>query len=109
MCNLALEEKFDQIIIPFNSLAEIISLEEQRQALKGIWNCLRETGRFICTLHNPSIRLKSVNGQLILRGKHSLPDEQGTLLLWSVEEFERQSLFLWGLPLQSRTGQVLSL
>ena len=95
MCNLALQEKFDLIIIPFNSFSEILSIDEQRKALKGIWNCLTETGRFICTLHNPPIRLKSVNGQLILRGKYSLPND-GTLFLWSVEECDRQNSLVKG-------------
>ena len=96
ICNLALQEKFDLIIIPFNSFSEIISLDEQRKALKGIGNCLTETGRFICTLHNPLIRLKSVNRQLILRGKYSLPDDDGTLFLWSVEEYDRQNSLVRG-------------
>ena len=96
MCNLSLKEKFDLIIIPFNSFSEILSIYEQRQALKGIGNCLTETGRFICTLHNPPIRIKSVNGQLILRGKHSLPDGDGTLLLWSVEEYDRRNSLVKG-------------
>ena len=95
MCNLALQEKFDLIIIPFNSFSEILSIDEQRKALKGIWNCLTETGRFICTLHNPPIRLKSVNGQLILRGKYSLPND-GTLFLWSVEKCDRQNSLVKG-------------
>ena len=95
MCNLTLQEKFDLIIIPFNSFSEILSIDEQRQALKGIWNCLTETGRFICTLHNPSIRLKLVNGQLMLRGKYSLPNEE-TLFLWSVEECDRQNSLVKG-------------
>lgn len=89
MSNLTLTEKFDLIIIPFNSFSEILSIEEQHQALQGIRNCLTDTGRFICTLHNPSIRLKSVNGQLILLGKYSLPDNNGSLLLWSVEQYDR--------------------
>ncbi len=96
MCNLTLQEKFDLIIIPFNSFSEIISLDEQRKALKGIGNCLSKTGRFICTLHNPLIRLKSVNGQLILRGKHSLPNDREMLFLWSVEEYEREQSLVKG-------------
>ena len=55
MCALALQEKFDLIIIPFNSFAEILSMDEQRQALQRIGNCLTEKGRFICTLHNPCL------------------------------------------------------
>ncbi|MDJ0745799.1 MAG: class I SAM-dependent methyltransferase [Xenococcaceae cyanobacterium MO_167.B27] len=96
MQNMALKEKFDLIIIPFNSFSEILSIDEQRQALKGIGNCLTETGRFICTLHNPEIRLKSVNGQLILRGKYFLPDDNGSLLLWSVEQYDPQDSLVKG-------------
>ena len=95
MCHLDLQEKFDLIIIPFNSFSEILSIDEQRQALQGIWNCLTDTGRFISTLHNPPIRLKLVNGQLILRGKYSLPHED-TLFLWSVEECDRQNSLVKG-------------
>lgn len=96
MSNLTLTEKFDLIIIPFNSFAEILNIEEQHQTLRGIRNCLTETGRFICTLHNPSIRLKSVNGQLILQGKYSLLDRDGSLLLWSVEQYDRQDSLVKG-------------
>ncbi len=76
MCNLTLQEKFDLIIIPFNSFSEIISLDEQRKALKRDRELFVKNRSFICTLHNPLIRLKSVNGQLILRGKHSLPNDE---------------------------------
>ncbi|NET05738.1 MAG: class I SAM-dependent methyltransferase [Symploca sp. SIO2B6] len=96
MCNLALKEKFDLIIIPFNSFAEIASSDEQHQALKAVWNCLTATGRFICTLHNPPIRLKSVNGQLILRGKHDLDDGE-SLFLWSVEKYEPENCLVKGI------------
>ena len=96
MCNLAIPEKFDLIIIPFNSFAEIISLDEQCKALKSIWNSLTETGRFICTLHNPLIRLKLVNGQLVLRGKYVLPEDKGTLFLWSMEEYDRENFLVKG-------------
>ncbi|MDJ0747636.1 MAG: class I SAM-dependent methyltransferase [Xenococcaceae cyanobacterium MO_167.B27] len=95
MCNLTLQEKFELIIIPFNSFSEILRIDEQRQALKGIRNCLTETGRFICTLHNPSIRLKSVNKQLMFRGKYSLPHEN-TMFLWSVEECTLQNSLVKG-------------
>lgn len=72
VCQLSLPEYFDLIILPFNSFSEIINPEQQSQVLKKIWNCLSETGRFICTLHNPPIRLQSINSQLTLRGKYPL-------------------------------------
>jgi SAM-dependent methyltransferase len=96
MCNLSLQEQFDLIIIPFNSFAEILSLEEQCKALQGIRNCLTKTGRFICTLHNPFLRIKSVNGQLTLRGKHSLPNQEGTLFLWSIESKNQDDYLVRG-------------
>ena len=96
MCNLTLAEKFDLIIIPFNSFSEIVNLDKQRLALTGINNCLSETGRFICTLHNPLIRLNSVNGQLVLRGKYPLPKDEGKLFLWSLEEYEPEESLVKG-------------
>ena len=76
VCHLSLPEYFDLIILPFNSFSEIINPEQQNQVLTQIWNCLSETGRFICTLHNPPIRLQSINGQLTLRGKYSLFEQE---------------------------------
>lgn len=93
---LAFKEKFDLIIIPFNSFSEILNIEEQQEVLTRIRNCLTKTGRFICTLHNPSVRLKSVNGQLRLLGKYTLSDHHGSLLLWSIEEYDHQNSLVKG-------------
>lgn len=87
ICNLALGATFDLILIPFHSFAEITFPTDQRAALRAIRNHLPSTGRFICTLHNPPIRLKSVDGFLHLRGKYSLHEQPGTLMLWSLENY----------------------
>ncbi|HSF38834.1 MAG TPA: class I SAM-dependent methyltransferase [Thermoanaerobaculia bacterium] len=78
------EGPFDLVILPFHSFSEILDLEDQRRALRGIRSCLADGGRFICPLHNPPIRLRTVDGRPLLRGRYPLPD--GTLFLWAYEE-----------------------
>ena len=73
---------------PFHSFAELVSAADQRRALSATYEHLAETGRFICTLHNPPVRLKSVDGRLRLRGKYPLEKGRGTLLLWGVENYD---------------------
>jgi hypothetical protein len=53
---------------------------------------LAPDGTFICTLHNPQVRLKLVDGLLRLRASPPLLDRPGRLLLWSMESYhpERQ-------------------
>lgn len=96
VCQLSLPEYFDLIILPFNSFSEIINPEQQNQALGKIWNCLSETGKFICTLHNPPIRLQSINNQLNFRGKYQLPKNKETLFLWSIEKYNPENNIVTG-------------
>jgi SAM-dependent methyltransferase len=85
VCELELQKKFDMIIIPFHSFAHITSPDDQRKALARIQQHLLPGGTFICTLRNPIIRQKEVDGQLQLSSKYPLPDTQGVLLIWIVE------------------------
>ena len=87
VCDLALKGPFDLIIIAFHAFAEILGRDDQRKALAGIQRLLITGGRFICTLHNPPVRLKSVNGKLSQRGKYLLPD-QGTLFLSAIQHYD---------------------
>lgn len=84
---LALKTKFAMIIIPFHSFAHITSMEDQKQALTRIKQHLAPGGTFICTLGNPNVRQKAVDGQYRLLRKYTIPETQGTLLLWVVETF----------------------
>jgi SAM-dependent methyltransferase len=86
MCHFSRSEKYDFIFIAFNSFAEIIEPALQIQCLNRIRRHLTPTGKFICTLHNAAIRRKTVDGRLHFRGKHTMPDSQGDLHLWSLEE-----------------------
>ncbi|MDH5607377.1 MAG: class I SAM-dependent methyltransferase [Anaerolineae bacterium] len=87
VCELFLEDKYDLIFIPFHSFAEITSISQQRQTLEKIHQHLTIDGRFICTLHNPPIRLKRVDGSLRLLGKFPLKERNEVLFLWLVENY----------------------
>ena len=90
VCDLALDDTFDLIILPFNSFSEIVSPSDQRKALSAIREHLFHRGRFICTLHNPPVRLTSVNGQLKQYGKYPLPDDTGTFILSAIENYDAE-------------------
>jgi len=85
VCELELQKKFDMIIIPFSSFAHITSPDDQRNALVRIRQHLLPGGTFICTLGNPTLRQKTVDGQLRLFRKYPIPETQGLLLLWIAE------------------------
>jgi SAM-dependent methyltransferase len=91
-----LAEKFDLILIPFNSFAEFTDRQQQIGVLTSVKNHLRPGGKFICTLHNPSARLKLIDGQTRLRGKFPLPDGSGSLELSSWEKFDPQTCLVGG-------------
>jgi SAM-dependent methyltransferase len=84
VCELELQKKFDMIIIPFHSFAHITSPDDQQKALAKIQKHLLPSGTFICTLGNPNVRQKEVDGQLRFFRKYPLPATQGTLLFWGV-------------------------
>lgn len=84
---LELHKRFDLIITPYCSFAHITSPDDQRKSLAHIRQHLLPGGTFICTLLNPDLRQKEVDGQLQFFEKYPLPDEQGALLLWSMENF----------------------
>ncbi|GAP12753.1 methylase [Longilinea arvoryzae] len=82
---LELGRQFAMAIIPFNSFSHITSPVDQRKTLERIRQHLRPGGIFICTLTNPKVRQKTVDGQLRLLRIYPLPETGGELLLWIVE------------------------
>lgn len=80
---LALDKRFDLILLPFHAFAELASGDDQQQALHAIHTHLAPGGRFICALHNPPVRLRSVDGLLHLIGKY--PHAEGRLLVWILQ------------------------
>jgi SAM-dependent methyltransferase len=79
--DLGEEEEFDLALIPFHSFSELVSPRDQGLALRAAHGCLKEGGRLICPLHNPTIRARSADGTLRLNG--SFPTEDGGLLVVS--------------------------
>ena len=96
---LALGKQFDLIIIPFHSFSELLSSSDQCKVLAGIRDHLTDTGVFICTLHNPPIRLKSVDGRLRLLAKHPREGYKSTLLVWCAENYDQASCLVSGVQL----------
>ena len=85
--HLNLGKRFNLILLPFNSFAEIQGREAQLEALQAIRQHLTPEGQFICTLHNPPVRLKSVDGQLRFVASYPLAD--GKLLFWIHQQYRQ--------------------
>lgn len=87
VCRMALPRRdYALAILPFQSFAELLTPDDQRAALDRVAAHLGPGGRFICTLHNPGPRRRTVDGQLRLLGTFPLADRPATLLLWSVQQ-----------------------
>ena len=97
VCLLDLNQQFERILLPFQTFSELLSAAEQRQALTRIYQHLSSNGRFICSLHNPHVRLRTVDGRLKLRARHALPDAQGSLMLWTMETYDPDLRHVHGL------------
>jgi len=111
VCELCLDRRFDQIFIPFHSFAEIIDPAQQRQALRAIRAHLSPTGRFICTLHNPPVRLKSVTGRKRKLSDFALAGGPEVLSMSSVEHYDTASSEVTGTQfyeVRDSAGAVLS-
>ncbi|HYF93633.1 MAG TPA: class I SAM-dependent methyltransferase [Symbiobacteriaceae bacterium] len=108
---LDLPQKFALIMIPFHAFAELTSEEDQRRALMRIHAHLVDGGRFICTLHNPPVRLKPVDGIMRLWGSHAAPGGEGRLLLWGAETRDAEAGVVNGVEvfeLYDRSGHMES-
>ena len=66
---LDLGKKFGLILAPFHSLSEILTAEGQQKALKAIAKHLETGGCFICTLQNPTVRLRGADGSMRVLGR----------------------------------------
>ena len=97
VCELSLGRSFPLIILPFHSFSEITDTVLQRQALKKIREHLDSNGRFICTLHNPPVRLKTVDGSKKLLGEFPMGSlVGGKLRLLSMESFDPVTMLVTG-------------
>jgi ubiquinone/menaquinone biosynthesis C-methylase UbiE len=78
---LPLECRYELAVIPFNSFAELTATADQRHTLSELWRVLLPGGQLICTLHNPTVRKRTLDGQTRLLGTYALGAER-QLELW---------------------------
>ena len=80
---LDLNKKFGLILLPFHSLSEILSDDLQYKALQCISKHLKPNGIFICTLQNPTTRLKTADGITRQIGEFKLNDNKKMIVSYS--------------------------
>ncbi len=84
VCEMNFQEEFELAIFPFQSFMELVTKERQDMVLAAVFRGLEAGGRFICTLHNPAIRKKTVDG--VLRIVHHFQKNSGTLIVSGYEQ-----------------------
>lgn len=80
---LTLPEEYDLAIIPFHSFSELVTSRDQELALRAINGCLKEGGRLICSLQDPTVRSALADGAL--RSNGAFPADGGTLVVSGFE------------------------
>jgi SAM-dependent methyltransferase len=85
---LSLSKRFDLVIIPFNSFSEVITTSDQIDALRSIRNHLSENGEIIITLHNPTVRLKRIDGRPHEVGPIHADESGGHFTVTLTEEYD---------------------
>ncbi len=76
LCSLSIDARFELAILPFHSFMEIVGQERQRAALAAVFSALVPRGRFLCTMHNPTVRRRAVDGSLRLVGEFPLGEDR---------------------------------
>ena len=76
-------EEFETVILPFQSFMELLGKAKQRNTLHSAYKSLIPNGKFYCTMHNPLIRRKSVDG--VMRGIGTFPYEHGYIVVTGIE------------------------
>lgn len=85
---LDLGERFELAILPFHSFAELITEADQLTALGSIHGALTDGGRFICTLHNPALRLRGIDGEWHTLGSIQHPSSAGKVVFRTKLDFD---------------------
>lgn len=72
--DLDLPPRFALALMPFHSFAELLEARDRERALAAIRRCLRPGGEFICAIHNPEVRRKSIRPELRTLWRSPLAD-----------------------------------
>jgi SAM-dependent methyltransferase len=111
ICKMDLNKQFGLIILPFHSFAELVNEADQIKALEVIYKHLAQNGRFLCPLHNPVIRLKTVTNQQHLLGIYPAEKGNKSLLVWSAENYNPITRIVEGVQIYEEydnEGEMLS-
>jgi SAM-dependent methyltransferase len=87
---------FDLVLWPFNGLSELSATEEQRTAVEEAGRVMAPGGRFVCTLHNPEVRLRSIDGKWHLLGPIDPTEGHGKIIFSVRFEFHPESRLVSG-------------
>jgi SAM-dependent methyltransferase len=87
---------FDLVLWPFHGLSELSAPEEQRRAVEEAGRVMAPGGRFVCTLHNPEVRLRSIDGKWHRLGTIDLTEGQGKIVFSARFEFDPESRLVSG-------------
>lgn len=90
--DLALGSKFDLVLLPFNSFSELLTEGDQKKGLEIVRQHLQPGGRFVCTHHNPAVRLTRVNGKLNFVGAYPLAGGSTVHFLMTEKQLNDQGL-----------------
>jgi SAM-dependent methyltransferase len=93
---LPLAEAFDLVLWPFHGLSELSETEEQRTAVEEARRVMAPEGRFVCTLHNPEVRLRSIDGEWHRLGTIDPAEGRGKIVFSSRFEFDPGSRLVSG-------------
>jgi SAM-dependent methyltransferase len=96
VCELNLDEIYKLIFIPFNSFSEITIEKKQEIALSRISKHLADDGIFICTLYNPSYRVKTADGQFRVLGRFFLEPDK-TLVVSYYNQYDAKTKTINGM------------
>lgn len=93
---LGLRSGFGVVLLPFHALAELMRPEDRRQALASIAGVMRPGGRFICTLHNPFVRRRSLTARETELGRFAGPRPGTELRLFSSTDWDARQQLVTG-------------
>lgn len=96
-------DRFGLAIIPFNAFAELTGGDDQGRALVEIHRVLAPRGELIVTLHNPTVRRRSLDNEERLLGEYEL-DPGRRLRVWARGWLEASS----GIAVSRQTYRVSS-
>lgn len=107
---LELPEQYDLIYIPLNSFLELSARQQQVQALSAIYDSLIDGGRFICTLHNPAVKLQKLtdNNVLCERYETKIHGGHGQIMITVEAKFDEHTGIVKGMQtfsVLSKTGE----